>query len=250
MRPVSTGHSRSEATDTVRKRQMLRKYRILSLRNDGSIHETENIGPATAPFEAAFSAFARGTLIKTTTGPVAVEDLLPGMKIVTCEHGPMPLLWLGAMTLVPDAEGTVPQNRRITRIMGDALGMGRPMMDVMAGPGARLLSRPLGLRDSFGGEQVLTPARDLADGMSVVEITPAHPVTVFHIALRRHSTICAGGLEFESYHPGAGFERHMSQNMLSLFLSYFPHIHEAHQFGALSHPRLPFGTAAQDMQMA
>lgn len=228
------------ASGAIRKRHMLRKYRIQSLRDDGSVRDTENLGPATPAFEAAFSAFARGTLITTAQGPIAIEDLIPGTKIITAEHGPTPLLWLGSMTLVPSADGSAADNRRITRIMGDALGMGRPMMDVVAGPGARLLARPAGIRNSFDGEQVLTPARDLADGMNLINMEPRHPLTVYHIALRRHATITAGGLEFESFHPGAGFERHLGRNMLALFLSYFPHIREPRQFGALSHPRLPF----------
>lgn len=227
------------ASGPMRKRHMLRKYRIQSLRNDGSVHDTENLGPAIPAFEAAFSAFARGTLIKTAQGPVAIEDLIPGTKIITAEYGPMPLLWVGSMTLVPNADGITADNRRVTRIMGDALGMERPMMDVVAGPGARLLARPAGMRNSFGGEQVLTPARDLADGMNLIDMAPRHPLTVYHIALRRHATITAGGLDFESFHPGAGFERHLSRNMLSLFLSYFPHIREPRHFGTLSHPRLP-----------
>lgn len=240
----SIGHLPNErapvvASGPVRKRHMLRTYRIRTLRNDGSVHEAEHLGPATPAFEAAFSAFARGTLIKTAQGPIAIEDLTPGTKIITAENGPMPLLWVGSMTLVPDPDGRPAENGRVTRIMGDALGVGRPMMDVVAGPGARLLARPAGMRDSFGGEQVLTPARDLADGMTLIDIAPRHPLTVYHIALRRHATITAGGLEFESFHPGAGFERHLSRNMLALFLSYFPHIREPRHFGALSHPRLP-----------
>jgi len=232
-------HAPAVSSGPMRKRHMLRKYRIQSLRDDGSVHDTENLGPAIPTFEAAFSAFARGTLIKTAQGPIAIEDLAPGTKIITAEHGPMPLLWIGSMTLVPNADGIATDNRRVTRIMGDALGVGRPMMDVLAGPGARLLARPAGMRDSFGGEQVLTPARDLADGMNLIDMAPRHPLTVYHIALRRHATITAGGLEFESFHPGAGFERHLSRNMLALFLSYFPHIREPRHFGALSHPRLP-----------
>src|SRR6056297_882025 len=229
--------------DAARKARMMRRYRILSLREDGSVHETENIGPATPAFEKAFSAFARGTLIKTTTGPVAVEDLEPGMMLVTAEHGPSELLWIGSMTLVPDAEGLAPQDCRITRIMPDSFGMERPMTNMMAGPGARLLTRPPSLRDSFGGERLLTPARDLADGVNVVEVTPPTSVAVYHLCLRDHATITAGGLEFETFHPGTGFERHMSPNLLALFLSFFPHIHEAGDFGELSHLRLPFSGA-------
>ena len=82
--PASVSKTRPDA---VRKARMMRRYRIRSLREDGSVHETENIGPATPVFEKAFSAFARGTLIKTTTGPVAVEDLEPGMMLITAFWG-------------------------------------------------------------------------------------------------------------------------------------------------------------------
>ncbi len=228
------------APDEARKPRMLRKYRIQSLRADGSVHDSENIGPATAIFETAFSAFARGTLIKTTTGPVAIEDLAPGASVITAEHGPSQVLWVGSMTLVPHVEGLTPRDCRVTRIMPDAFGMERPMLNMMAGPGARLLARPASLRDSFGGARVLTPARDLADGVQVVEVTPPSAITVYHLCLRRHATIIAGGLECESFHPGAGFERQMGQNMLSLFLSFFPHIRKPGDFGDLAHPRLPF----------
>lgn len=233
------------AAGTARKPRMLRKYRIMALRKDGSIQDAENIGPAAPAFEIAFSAFARGTLIRTTQGQVAVEDLLPGDSVETAEYGPQTLLWIGSMTLVPKVNGMAAQDCRVTRIMPDAFGMERPMTNLMAGSGARLLSRPANLRDSFGGERVLSPVRDLADGINVVEITPPTAITVYHLCLRQHATITAGGLQFETFHPGAGFERQMGPQMLELFLSFFPHIRAPEDFGALAHLRLPFNGGGQ-----
>ncbi len=233
------------APGTARKPRMLRKYRIMAMRNDGTIQDAENIGPATPIFESAFSAFARGTLIRTRHGPAAIEDLLPGCDVWTAEHGLQSVVWIGSMTLVPKVDGRAAQDCRMTRIMPDAFGMERPMTNLMAGPGARLLSRPANLRDSFGGEKVLSPVRDLADGVNVVEITPPSAITVYHLCLRQHATITAGGLEFETFHPGAGFERQMGAQMLDLFLSFFPHIRTPGDFGALAHLRLPFSSGGQ-----
>lgn len=221
----------------------MRRYRIASLRSDGSVHESEQIGPATPAFESAFSAFAHGTLIQTTRGQVAIEDMVPGMKVTTADGAPLQVLWVGSMTIVPGAQGVAPRDCRLTRVMTDAFGLGRPEKDLMAGPGARILMRPQGLRDALGGDRVLTPARDLADGLNAIEITPQRPVTVYHLCLRRHAIITAAGLEVESFHPGAGFERSMGGNMLSLFLSLFPHIREPRDFGNTAYPRLPLSGA-------
>jgi len=223
----------------------MRKYHVKTLRPDGSVRETEQIGPATPVFEAAFSAFAHGTMIQTPRGPVAIEDIYPGMKVKTADRGPMPVLWVGSMTLVPKAQGVASRDCRLTRVMSDAFGLGRPDRDLMAGPGARLLMRPAALRDSFGRERVLMPARDLVDGHSVIEIVPPRPVTVYHLCLRRHAVISAAGMDVETYHPGAGFERSMGQNMEALFLSLFPHIEKPQDFGATAYPRLPL--AASEM---
>lgn len=222
-----------------RKSRPLRKYRIMALRDDGSIQDSEAIGPASLLFETAFSAFARGTLIRTRHGPAAVEDLVPGCDIWTGEHGLQQLLWIGSMTLVPKISHRAARDCRVTRIMPDAFGMERPMTNLMAGPGARLLSRPAALGYGYGGEQVLCPVRDLADGVNVVEITPPSPITVYHLCLRQHATITAGGLAFETFHPGIGFERQMGPRMLELYLSLFPHVRAPEEFGALAHDRLP-----------
>ncbi|WP_306151930.1 Hint domain-containing protein [Roseovarius sp. MMSF_3281] len=236
-RPVSP-HATSTPAGP-RRSLVMRKYHISSLRPDGGIHQSEQIGPALPLFEAAFSGFARSTLIQTTNGPVAIEDLLPGDQVVTAEYGPTRLLWVGSMTLVPKANGDTPPESRMTRVMPEAFGMGKPMSNVMFGPGARLLTPAARLRQHMGNEPVLAPVRHLVDGNSVIEITPPRPVTVYHLCLEKHATINAGGLWVESYHPGSGFERKMGEKMLGLFLSFFPHIRAPHEFGGLSHLRLP-----------
>jgi len=215
----------------------LRRYTNLWLTTDGQIAEREHMAPALPLFDAAHSAFARGTLITTTRGPVAIEDLLPGDLVDTAAHGPLPVIWIGQITLRPQdiAERSV----KLTRIMADAFGIARPMADFLAGPGARILTRPRNLRASIGSDHVLSPAHAMADGMHAFRVTPPCAVTLYHICLRRHALITANGLEVESFHPGAGFEREVGPSMLNLFLSFFPHIHEPHQFGPLAHLRLP-----------
>ncbi len=216
----------------------MRKFRIDSLTRSGAIHTTDQIGPASPMFESAFSAFARGTLIKTTDGPVAIEDLLPGMQLITREHGPMPLLWIGSMTCMPKRDTVGGTDTRLTRVMADGVDMVHNSGDLIAGPGARLLVRPSDMHDIVGADHVLTHARDLVDGVHIIDITPQRPVTLYHLCLHRHATITAAGIEAETFHPGRGFQSYLRQNMLSLFLSFFPHVNVPSDFGPLAHPRV------------
>ncbi|KZY35206.1 hypothetical protein A3731_17740 [Roseovarius sp. HI0049] len=247
---TSSAHrNHGTAPQPARKPLAMRKYRISSLLSDGQIRTSDQIGPAMPIFESAFSAFAHGTLISTTQGQVAVEDLEPGMKLQTVDQGPMQLLWVGAMTLMPRSE-RFPEGSSLTRIMADSFGFGRPQADIMAGPGARFLLRPSGHAERYGNERALTPAAQMVDGFNAIRITPPTPVTVYHLCLRRHAIITAGGMEAESFHPGPGFERNMGPNMLSLFLSFFPHIKQARDFGPLAHERLPLSGVDNPAEMA
>ncbi|WP_397543604.1 Hint domain-containing protein [Roseovarius salis] len=234
-----SGLGQRSSKESGRKPLAMRKYQISALLEDGSVRTTDQIGPATPTFEGAFSAFAHGTLIMTSHGPVPVEDLVPGMKITTRDRDAQQLMWVGAMTLMPRSDD-VPYSGSLTRIMADSFGMGRPETDLMAGPGARLLMRPSGHAERFGSERSLTPAGQIVDGMNAIEISPPRPVRVYHLCLRRHAIINAAGMETESYHPGRGFERNMGPNMLSLFLTLFAHIKKPQDFGPLAHARLPF----------
>lgn len=216
---------------------------IAYLHSDGSACEARRTVPALPVFEAAFSAFARGTLIATPHGPVAIEDLAPGMKVLTNERGPSPILWIGSMSL--RRSETAPDALRLTRIMTGALGMGRPMADLMTGPGARIAQRNQSQSANAHSEMVLRPVRDILDGTHVIELCPPGAVQLYHIALRRHATIIAAGLAVETYHPGPGFEHHLTFRQLAQFIELFPHVEHPADFGGLVHPRAPLGTGAK-----
>ena len=241
--PVALRADTSDKTPEkpLRKPPLMRKYTVTALQPDGSAKASHHVALANATFEAGFSAFARGTLVQTDFGPCAVEDLLPGDEILTDEFGPVPLLWIGSMTLMPNAAVTTPDHppelTKLTRITADAFGVSHPMPDFLAGPGARLLQRPLSLRDIAGQGPILTPARDFIDGVNVIEITPPTPIALFHLSLARHATITVAGLKVETFHPGKNAGANMGPNTKALFLSLFPHIAQFSDFGPLAHPR-------------
>ena len=229
-------------------RQQLRRYEVSALMPDGTVTETRHIAPALPLFEDAFCAFSRGALIETDNGPVAIEDIQPGERILTAEGHVQPLLWKGSTILVPGRPGPNGRNMRLTRIMADSFGMQRPYSFVLAGPSARLLSTPAHLRDEAQGAPMLTPIQEFVDGNNVVETAPPTAVELFHICLKRHTTIRIGGLEFETYHPGMHAPRMISHSMRSLYFNLFPHVETFGDFGPLAFPR--YGEARQSAMTA
>jgi hypothetical protein len=219
------------------KRPQLRRYEISSLLANGNIVQTRHIAPALPLFEDAFCAFSHGSLVDTETGTIAIEDIQPGDKVMTTDGTSETVLWKGSTTLVPGRPGPSGRNLRLTRIMADTFGMQRPSSYVLVGPSARLLNTPDHLRSLVGGAQMLTPVQEFIDGMNVIETAPPTPVELFHICLPRHAAIRVGGLEFETYHPGANAVRMISHAMRSLYLNLFAHIDHLTDFGPLAFPR-------------
>ncbi len=172
----------------------MRRYESLSLLADGSLAEVSRRAPAHPIFESAFGALARGTILATEEGPVAIEDLLPGVRVETRDAGFQPVLWIGTITLVPSQRaGQTPL--RLFRIPVDSFGPSRPMPDLMLAPHARLLHRSPKLRDVVSDEIALTPISAFEDGQTVIRVAPVSAVSVFHLAFQDHHILRANGLE-------------------------------------------------------
>lgn len=240
-RPVSQGAQQRwtarRPTIAPQTRFPMRRYEALSLLPDNSLAEVVKRAPAHPLFEGAFCALARGTIMATEDGPVAVEDLLPGTRIETRDAGYQTLLWIGTITLLPNQQpGQTPA--RLFRIPVDSFGPARPMPDLMLAPHARLLHRNERLRELVQDDSALTPITAFEDGQSVIRVAPASPVSTYHLAFKDHHILRANGLEIESYHPGNDLVNRIGGDGLRLFMSFFPHISTIAEFGPLCAPRL------------
>jgi hypothetical protein len=223
----------------------MRNYEVAALRSDGSLYIGQDRAPAIPLFESAFSAFARGTVIQTTQGDIAVEDLQPGDMINTSTGEPAPLIWIGSSSFVPaDTGRRVP----LVRVMADSFGQARPNSFITLGPAARVLHTPHHLRGDAGSAQMLTPVREFVDGVNVIEVVPPTPVRLFHICLSRHAAINVGGMEMETFHPDATAMRSVSHSLRDRFLGMFPQIGHASDFGPLAHPRAPEDAVSDDQK--
>lgn len=213
-----------------------RNYEVAALREDDSLFIGQSAAPAIPLFEDAFSAFTHGSLIQTTTGLVAVEDLQPGDMIQTATGEAAALTWVGTSTFSPADAG---KRTPLIRIMPDSLGQSRPERSLTVGPGARILHTPANLRGLADGKQLLTPASKFVDGVNVIEVTPPTPTRLFHICLSRHAVINVDGIEMETFHPGISIQSDVSPTLRDRFISLFPRISELSDFGPLAHPRAP-----------
>jgi len=225
------------AAPALPKSRVTRRFEIEWL-EDGEVHSSMTVAPALPAFEQAFGAFSHGVLFQTTDGPVAIEDLEPGMHL-ECANGKVSqLLWKGAITLVPGAPTLADRPDRMYRVMPDAFGLARPVQDQTFGPHARRLDRDAKIRGAIGSEAALVPLSAMADGTAVIEVTPLSPTRVYHLACEGHETLLAAGLEVESFHPGPELPLSLSEEMLALYMAFFPHLSTIRDFGRLAAPRL------------
>lgn len=184
--------------DRARKPDM-RTYWISELNRDGSITTRDHAAPADLYLEDVFASFARGTMIATENGAVAVEDLRPGDRLKTRDNGFQPVRWIGSCGMnVDDAE---PEDMPL-RIKADALGTNRPSQDLIVGARFRVLTTHPSCQELFGAPEALAPAADLFNGETILRVRPAGDLEFFNLACDGHEVIEANGLGTETYHPG------------------------------------------------
>ncbi|MBF9029138.1 hemolysin-type calcium-binding protein [Rhodobacterales bacterium HKCCE3408] len=157
------------------------------------------------PDPAALMCFTPGTLIETAEGPVAIEDLGPGDRVMTRDSGAKEVVWIGHRRMSGARLFALPKERPV-RIRAGALGDGYPEPDLLVSPDHRILKKSPEAAALWGEPEVLIRAADLCGtpGVSVDhELTGTHYV---HLMLDSHQVISANGAPVETFHPGfAGF---------------------------------------------
>jgi len=216
----------------------MRKYEVAHLTPSQTIENMTKFAPAMAAFENAFAAFGRGAVLQTKTGPMAIEDLLPGDDVLTVEHGYQTLLWHGSMIVAPGAQNPRPEIGTMTRITADALGLARPAYDLVLGPAARMRHTTPAAQVLTGTPDVLIPVRDFIDGEQLIELRPIAPVHCYQIGFAEHACVNINGIEVETLHPGPAHALGLGPDMLVHFMQLFPHIRRPTDFGPLVAPRL------------
>lgn len=164
--------------------------------------------------------FTPGTAIATPSGLRPVESLSPGDQVLTRDHGPQTVRWIGRTEISAKTLSARPAFRPV-RISAGALGDGLPLRDLVVSQQHRILVTGWKTELMFGEPGVLVAARHLVGRPGIVLEAAATGVTYVHLMFDRHEILAANGAATESFRPGpsslAALEAGPRAELLELF---------------------------------
>lgn len=161
--------------------------------------------------------FVAGTLIATQKGEKPVEDLVLGDLVLTNDHGPQPVRWIGRRR-VAAKDKLAP-----IRIRANTFGRHRTLL---VSPLHRVLIRD-GLAELlFGERDVLVAAKDLVNDFSVRPVIGGE-VEYVHILFDNHEIVFSEGLATESFLPGPQVTDSFEQDVIDEICTIFPELDPA-----------------------
>lgn len=134
--------------------------------------------------------FLKGTMISTTNGECAVEDLVIGDLLPTEFGGIQAVKWIGHYRYTKsNPDKNWPTLVRPVRIAASALALNVPTIDLYVSQGHCLLI-----------DNVLVPAGSLVNDRSICLVDPIdqQELTYFHIKLEGHEVVYAAGAPCET----------------------------------------------------
>lgn len=131
----------------------------------------------------------RGTRVMTTRGEVPVERLRLGDRIVTRDRGMQSVRWIGR------------QLRKVTARNAPVIfqaGAISNARDLLVSSETRVVVKGADALARYGAKEVLVPARQLIDGLSVTRAIPGE-IVFYQIVTDRHEIIYAEAAAVESF---------------------------------------------------
>ena len=165
--------------------------------------------------------FAAGTLIATLRGPVAVEAIRPGDRVLTRDRGFRPLRWAGRQA-VSAARLAAAERLRPVRIAAGALGPGVPARDLLVSPQHRMLLAGPEIAARFGTPEVLVAAKHLVGRPGITVEVPAGGIAYHHLLFDAHEVVLADGAWAESLYTGPMALKLMPAAQRAEILTLFP----------------------------
>jgi len=154
--------------------------------NLDGLNPSQAAGLQNAGFLTEVACFAAGTSVATADGPVAVEDLAIGDRVVTIDGTPEPVVWIGSRE-VDCRRHPHPETVWPVRVRAGAFGENVPVRDLYLSPDHAIFVNG-----------VLVPVKLLIDGSSIVQVRRS-AIAYYHVELPRHAVILAEGLTVESF---------------------------------------------------
>ncbi len=163
----------------------------------------------------------RGTLVETKNGPVAIEKLHPGMRVVTVDGGAADLRLSLSRKITGAALRCNPKLHPV-RIMAGALGEGLPRRDLLVSRHHRMLVNSAIAERMFGQREVLVAAIRLTELPGIFVDDNIDEVEYFHLVFDRHEIIIAEGAATESLHAGTEALKALTPQARTELLEVFP----------------------------
>lgn len=170
--------------------------------------------------------FTPGTLIATAGGDQAVEQLRPGMKVLTRDDGPQEVAWFAARHYGRQALERHANLHPILIPQG-ALGDGLPRRDLLVSPQHRMLVTSRVARRLFDEPEVLVAAKHLCGFGGISTVVPARGVTYLHFMCARHQVVMAEGAPTETMFAGRQALAALPADARHELLTIFPELASA-----------------------
>ena len=167
-------------------------------------------------------SFARGTMITLADGrQQPIEALRPGDKVLTRDHGPQPVRWLGRATL--RAQGAFAPVVITSGTLGNA-------GDLIVSPHHRIFLYQRQRRAGLQTSELLVQARHLVDDERVFQRVGGF-VDYFSLVFDQHEIIYAEGVPAESLMVNDATLSRLPEGMAEDVKARFPGLAQVQHFG-------------------
>lgn len=169
--------------------------------------------------------FTRGTMLRTPTGDRAVESLKAGDVVLTVDHGPQVLRWIGSRDVT---SSTLAQRTELCPVLvtRNALDENVPDRDLWLSPQHKIVFRGAQAELLFAETEVLIPIVALANDKTILVDRSQDSVSYFHLLFDRHELIWANGVVAESFFPSRYALDALSNAEQGELLSLFPDLYQ------------------------
>lgn len=175
------------------------------------------------PADSVVPCFVSGTLIDTPQGPRAIDDLVPGDKVLTMDNGAQAIRWIGCKD-VSQRELKMDPKLNPIRIVSGALGHGLPKRDLYLSPQHRVLVRSPIAQRIFGVHETLIAAKKLVDIPGIFVDQEAKSVSYYHMLFDKHEIVFSEGAPSESLYTGREALKAIGAEAREEVMSLFPEL--------------------------
>ncbi len=200
---------------------VLESAAIVSVRLDSVLGDSYSGLNVNRP-ELEFACFAKGTMIATPSGELAIEMLSRGDMVLTADHGAQEIQWIGHA----EVDLNKAPNMRPVIIRAGALGDGLPVQDLTVSPQHRVLVRSKIAQRMFGTDEVLVAAKQLLalDGIELAQ--DIDRVIYYHFLFDGHQVVWSNGALTESLFTGPQALKSVGAAAREEILSLFPELRD------------------------